>query len=261
LFNKRKILPGGMKILISVCLFLSLNILGVTLEQPFGLIEKQGSFLPENITVINEDSIEINLNSLINKPTLLSFVYFHCPQLCPKVMDGIAELVNHSQAIPGLDYQIITISIDNDESSQLARKSKLHYTGEIKKKTDPYFWRFFTADSMTIRKLTDSTGWEFRRMGDHFIHTTSTILLTPKGMISQYFYGTYFNYMHFDMSLEKAKQEQIVPTRLKTLKYCYNFQPSRNKLVDEIAITSGIILILATLSLFLVLVYKPFSRK
>jgi protein SCO1 len=250
-----------MRILLLTLITISIDIFGRNLEQPFGLIEKQGNSLPENIKVLNEDSVEISLNSLITKPTLLSFVYYHCPVLCPKVMDGIAELVNHSNSNPGKDYQVITISIDDKESSSLGRATKLHYTGQIKKNIDPYFWRFLTADSTTIKILTDTTGWEFRRSGDHFIHTTSTILLTPKGMISQYFYGTYFNYMHFDMSVEKAKLEQIVPTRLKTLKYCYNFQPSRNKLVDEIAMTSGIILVLASLILFLVLVYQPFHKK
>jgi protein SCO1/2 len=249
-----------MRMLLFFFLIYSSNLFGEKLEQPFGLVERQGAYLPDSIMVMNEDSVEVNLNSLITKPTLLSFVYYHCPALCPKVMDGIAELVNHSLAVPGKDYQILTISIDFKETPHLARAAKKHYVAEIKKKTDMYFWRFFTADSITIKKLTDSTGWEFRRLGDHFIHTTSTILLTPKGMISQYFYGTYFNYMHFDMSLEKARQEQIAPTRFKTLKYCYNFQPSRNKLIDEVTITSGIILILALLTMFLILVYKPFKK-
>jgi protein SCO1/2 len=248
------------KFLLFLFLVIALNIFGEKAEQPFGLIEKQGTYLPKNVMVLSEDSVEICLNSLITKPTLLSFVYYHCSALCPKVMDGIAELVNHSNAIRGIDYQVITISIDYQETPCLARNAKKHYLSEIKKNIDPYFWRFFTADSTTIKTLTDSTGWEFRHVGDHFIHTTSTILLTPKGMVSQYFYGTYFNYMHFDMSLVKAKQEQIIPTRLKSLNYCYNFQPPRNSHIDDVTVTAGIIIILAAVILFLVLVYKPLHK-
>jgi protein SCO1/2 len=250
-----------MRMLIIIFLTVSFNIFGEPGEQPFGLIEKQGTFLPANVLVLNEDSVEICLNNLITKPTLLSFVYYHCPALCPKIMDGIAELVNYSRSVPGIDYQIITISIDFNETSRLASDTKKHYLSGVKKKTDPYFWRFFTADSTTIKALTDVTGWEFRHEGDHFIHTTSTILITPKGMISQYFYGTYFNYMHFDMSLEKALHGQIVPTRLKSLKYCYNYQPARNKMIDDVTVTSGIIIILALALLFLILEFKPFHRK
>jgi protein SCO1/2 len=250
-----------MRKLIFLLLAISIKTYGEDQEQPFGLIEKQGVFLPATIMVFNEDSIEISLNDLITKPTLLSFVYYHCPTLCPKVLDGIAELVNHSKALPGVDYQIITISIDPFETSLMARTAKKNYGSEIKKKTDPYFWRFFTANGITINTLTDSTGWEFRRDGDHFIHTTSTILLTPKGMISQYFYGTYFNYMHFDMSLKKAQEGQISPTRLKTLKYCYNFQPPRNRAIDDVTITAGIITILVLVSLFLFLTFQPNIRK
>jgi len=222
-------------------------------DQPFGLEEKLSDFLPDSLYVLNEDSATVDLNLLIDKPTLLSFVYYHCPALCPKVMEGIAELVNYSEAIPGEDYQVITISIDHKESSQLAREAKQKYYQQLEKPVSRYFWRFFTSDSLTIRLLTEACGWEFRSDGDDFVHTTSTVLITPKGMISQYFYGTYYNYMHFDMSLKKAAEEDIMPTRLKTLKYCYNYKPEKNNRVVVLTTSFGIAVILILLGLFLVM--------
>ena len=58
-------------------------------EQAFGLDEKPGAYLPDSVWVINEDSVPVLLNELITRPTLLSFVYYHCPALCPKMMEGI----------------------------------------------------------------------------------------------------------------------------------------------------------------------------
>lgn len=228
-------------------------------EQAFGLEEKTGEYLTQNLMVLNEDSVPVNLRDLVTKPTLMCFVYYHCPALCPKMLEGIAELVNFTDAIPGKDYQIFTVSIDHRESAAQAREAKKKYTGLVKKPIDPYFWRFFTADSTDIRKLTDDLGWEFRELGGDFVHTTSTVLITPGGMISQYFYGTYFNYMHFAMSVEKANKEETVPTRLKTLKYCYNYQPARNMKVVWLTTIFGITVIFISLLLFFTLVIK--SRK
>ena len=223
-------------------------------EQPFGLNEQLGVHLPDGIRLLNEDSEEADLSDLITRPTLLSFVYYKCPSLCPKMLEGIAELVNYSHASPDNDYQIITLSIDQNESSTLAGTKKAYYYSLIRKEISPGFWRFYTADSTMIRKLTNAVGWEFRKEGENFVHTTSTVLITPSGMVSQYFYGTYFNYMHFDMSVEKAWQEEIVPTRLKTLKYCYNYIPPKNRRVELITMIFGISILAVVLILFVVLV-------
>ncbi len=225
-------------------------------EQPFGLDEKVGDYLPEGLFVLNEDSVTVELNVLIDKPTLLSFVYYHCPSLCPKTLAGIAELVNYSEALPAENYQVITISIDQNEGSSLANETKKKYYQLIEKPVDRYFWRFFTADSASIQKLTEATGWDFRRDGDDFVHTTSSMLITPGGMISQYFYGTYFNYMHFDMSLKIAANEEVMPTRLKTLKYCYNYKPAKNNRVVVLTTSFGILMLVIMLSLFFLMNFQ-----
>lgn len=250
----------------TIYLFIILTWMGSQLfgqEQAFGLEEKPGQYLPEVIEVINEDGVEVNMRELIDKPTLLCFVYYHCPALCPKTLAGIAELVDQSESVPGKDYQVFVLSIDPSETSEQARKAKNQYTERVSKPINPYFWRFFTADSATIRRLTDVTGWEYRQVDDNFVHTTSSILISPEGMISQYFYGTYFNWMHFDMGVQNAWKEQVTPTRLKTLKYCYNYKPPKNKKVDVITKLFGISVILIVVSIFLYLVRgsKPTEKK
>lgn len=241
--------------IVNICIFIW-QITGISLNgqshQYFGLQERQGDYTPENIAIFNEDSVKVPLKTIIDKPTLFTFVYYRCPNLCPSLLEGVAELVNYSNSVPEKDYQIITLSINHRESIKEARIKKTHYYKLLQKETSPYFWRFFTADSTTVKNLTKALGWGFKEEGEgNFVHVTSSILITPNGMISQYFYGTYFNYMHFDMSVEKAKAEQVVPTRLKTLKYCYNYKPQKNEKVVISTVVFGVLVVVAILILFM----------
>jgi protein SCO1 len=219
-------------------------------EQSFGVEEKGGKFLPDSMYLFNEDSVPVLLENLITKPTLLVFVYYHCTRLCPKELEGTAEMVNHAKSIPGIDYQIITISIDDKESSVLARKTKQKYISLLHKPVGAYFWRFFTADSMSIRKLTNALGWEFRHNGEGFIHPTVSVLITPRKMISQYFYGTYYNYMHFDFSVQQAAHELVEPARLKNMRYCANYSSPRKEISRVMLISYGFLVLISVLFLY-----------
>jgi protein SCO1/2 len=241
------------KYILIVSILFSLSLHAETGQQAYGLDEKPGSYLSDSIFILNEDSVPVELNTLITRPTLINFVYYHCSVLCPKTMEGIAELINYTNAKPGIDYQVITISIDHREPISKALSAKNKYYKMVNKPIDRYSWRFFTADSLSIRHLTNSLGWEFREMGIDFVHTTSTILITPNKMVSQYFYGTYFNYMHFEMAVKNANEEQIVPTRQNTLKYCYNYKPPKNRILNDITISYALGMIAIVTALFLYL--------
>jgi protein SCO1/2 len=247
---------GGMKCVLIGFVLLAMNSYVQATQQPFGLEERGGAFLPDSIYVYNEDSVSVLLDHLINKPTLLVFVYYHCTNLCPKVLEGTAELVNYARVIPGADYQIITISIDEKESSALARKTKQKYLHLLHKPVDNYFWRFFTADSLTIRKLTGAVGWEFRHIDDGFIHPTVSVLITPNKMVSQYFYGTYFNYMHFDFSVRQAANELVEPSRMKNMRYCTTYYTARDSASRIVILTFGFLLLATILFLYYSLAYR-----
>ena len=81
-------------------------------DDRFGILEKTGEKLPGNVMLVNEDSALVRFEDLIDKPTLLSFVYYECPGLCSPVMAGVGEIIGKSGLTLGTDYQVITISIE-----------------------------------------------------------------------------------------------------------------------------------------------------
>ena len=54
-----------------------------------GIVEHLNEFVPNNILLVNEKKDTVDLKKLINKPTVLCFVYFECPMLCSPLMSGL----------------------------------------------------------------------------------------------------------------------------------------------------------------------------
>ncbi len=226
----------------------------------FGITEKHMVQLPRDVMVFNEDSNRVNLFNQIDKPTILSFVYFKCPGLCSPTMEGIAEVIDHAGLSIGKDYQVYTVSIDERETPSMARQKKKNYISLMEKKEADEYWEFFTADSAAIKKLTRVAGFDFKRQGEDFVHSAAIIVLTPDARISQYLYGTFYLPMHFKMAILDAYNGEQVPTRIKVLKYCYNFVPEENENVIFLARTGGFIIIAFALGLLSFLVIGQRKR-
>lgn len=215
-------------------------------DNTYGILEKTGETLPENVMLINEDSVMVRFGDLIDRPTLLSFVYYECPGLCSPVMNGIAEVIQKSDLQIGKDYQVITISVNYQEPVSLARSKKASYMRTLKKPDALKYWQFYVADSTAIKTLTDAAGWEFKRTGNDFVHSAATILITPRRKISQYFYGTFILPMHFHLAVNDARGELTDASRMKDQKYCYNYDQPTNQTYSMIVHSAGIgVLVLA----------------
>jgi protein SCO1 len=230
-------------------------------DKTYGILERTGQILPEDVMITNEDSVKVKFGDLIDRPTLLSFVYYKCPGLCSPVMNGIAEIIGKSDLQIGKDYQVITISVNYQEPPSLARSKKASYMRTLHNPYAQKYWQFYVADSNAIKTLTDAAGWEFKRTGNDFTHSAATILVTPHRKISQYFYGTFILPMHFHLAVNDARGELADASRMKDQMYCLNYDPVPNKYFSLIVNSAGIgILVLGAL-LFIWLSLTPAPKQ
>jgi protein SCO1 len=231
--------------------------------EEIGIYEHLDSILPDDIVLVDKDSNLVNLKSLIDKPTILTFVYFECPGLCSPLLDGMAEVIDRSDVVLGKDYQVITISFNEDDTPKLGQKKKKNYLASIKKQVDEESWIWLTGDKQNIEKVTDAVGFKFKRDGDDFLHAATIVAISPKGKVTRYLHGTYFLPFDLKMAVVEAAEEKSGPTINKFLKFCFSYDAESKKYVLNITSISGsLIIILVLIFLFTVLLKKkPIKTK
>jgi|TARA_R110002050_G_scaffold92358_1_gene193298 protein SCO1 len=227
-----------------------------------GVVEHLDEFLPNDIYITGLDSQRVLLTDLIDKPTVLNFVYYRCPGICSPLMEGLAEVMDRSDLKPNEDYQVLTISFDPSETLDLAERKKTNYLNLVnKKEAISAGWKFFISDSASIDKATKAVGFQYKKTGNDFLHAASVMVISPDGKITRYLNGIYFLPFEFKMAIIEANKGQSGPTINKILQFCYSYDPVGQTYVLNVTKVAGSIILFFALVIFLYLVFKPKRRE
>jgi len=234
---------------------------GINEEIEVGIVEKLGKYVPLDLFFYDENGDSVTLKQFVNKPAILSFVYFRCPTICPRMLSEIALLLDKIDLKPGQDFNVITISFDPTDAVNEAADKKKNYTRSMNRTIPDSAWKFFTADINTIAKITESVGYRFKKDRQDFIHPSALIILSPEGKIVRYIMG--LSYLPFDvkMALIEAAEGRVGPTINKVLLYCFSYDPQgRTYAMDITKVTGTIILFLIGVFVIFILI-KTRTRK
>ncbi len=199
-----------------------------------GLTERLGDSVPKDLRFIAENGDTVTLGSLIDRPTLVSLVYYTCPSICRPLLDEVASMLGKLQAIdmqPGRDYRMLTISFDETDSPAGSTRLKDEYYRSLPDGFPREAWTFLTADSATIAALTQSVGFGFQRAEKDFAHPTTLVVLSPEGKITRYLTGSEYLPLDIKLSLIEAREGKIGATIVKFYKFCFSYDPSGEKFV------------------------------
>ncbi len=250
-------------ILAIIPLYINAQETGKTEEEvEIGIVEQLNKYIPEDIELTDINGNKVFIHEQINKPTILSMVYYRCPSICTPLMNAIADVMKKSDMNVGKDYQVITVSFNPRESYKLAARKKANYEKLLEDVEGVNEgWQFYTADSLNIARLTTSIGFRYKPTGNDFIHTATLIFISPEGKITRYLNGTQFLPFEYKMALIEASKGQPGPTINKILQYCYSYDPKGGQYVLNITRVAGTIIMFLLLSLFLILIIRPLTRK
>jgi len=234
-------------------------------EVEIGVVEHLDEYLPDSISLIDEEGKQVWLSDLIDKPTILNFVYYRCPGICSPLMEAVAGVMDKADVIPGEDYQVLTISFDPGETIDLGIRKKTNYLNLMnnadKVEEAKTGWKFFVSDSASIVRVTQATGFKYKKTGNDFTHAASLIVVSPDGKITRYLNGLYFLPFEWKMAIVEASKGQSGPTINKVLRFCYSYDPEGQSYVLNVTKISGTLILFFAVVFLLVLVLKPKRKK
>ncbi|HEX5133557.1 MAG TPA: SCO family protein [Candidatus Krumholzibacteria bacterium] len=201
-----------------------------------GLTEHLGDTVPLDLRFIAETGDTVALRDLVDRPTIVSLVYYTCPSICRPLLDEVAGTLaklGDVDMVPNRDYKILTISFDQFDSAAGSTRLKDEYYRKLPASFPRDAWTFLTADSATIARFTNAVGFGFKRnaMDSDFAHPTSLIVLTPDGKISRYLLGAEYLPLDIKMALIEAREGRMGATIVKFYQFCFSYDPSGKKYV------------------------------
>ena len=210
------------------------------------LDEKLGQFLPDQALFRDENGKLLNLKEYIKKPTIIAPVYLGCMHTCPMLLSGLAQVLGRIDLLkPGRDFEVITLSFDENDTPAVAAAKKGNYLTAIGRPFPPEAWKFLTGDRDNIRKFTESIGFRFQRDGEHdFSHPVVLVIIAPGGKVVRYQEGVSFLPFEVSMALTEASQGKVGSPAHKALMYCFSYDPLKKSYVFNILKVTGTAMVL-----------------
>ncbi len=217
-------------------------------QQEVTIVEHLGDFVPLDATFLDEDGDTVTLGQLIERPTILTLVYYNCPGLCSPLLEGVVDVLDKLDLQPGSDFQVITLSFNPVETPDMAKEKKANHLEAFERREfPPSAWRWLVGDSANIHKVTEAVGFKYIPKDDGFLHPAAIIVLSDKGKITRYLNGITFLPFDVKMAIIEASQGRVGPTIAKVLQLCFNYDPEANRYVFNFLRVAGALVIFFTL--------------
>lgn len=198
-----------------------------------GIEEKLGQTIDLNLKVTTEDGETVPLSTFFktHHPVILSPVYFSCPGLCNFHLNGLTETLKDVDWSPGNQFEIVALSFDAREKSDVALKKKANYLKVYNRPGTDKGWHFVTADEATIKKITEQVGFKFKwneKVGE-WSHASAAIIVSDTGVISRYLHGIQFEARDIKLALNEAANGKVGNLADSVMLYCFKYDRHQSK--------------------------------
>jgi protein SCO1 len=192
--------------------------------------------LPLNLTFTDDAGKQVALGSYFGRrPAILALVYYQCPMLCSEELNGLVSALEMVRYVPGKDFNIVVVSIDPSEGTDLAAAKKRTYVKRYGHPETADGWHFLTGTQPNIDALTKAVGFGYVRIPGpdgkltQFAHASSIQIVTPEGKLAQYYMGVEYSPKDLLLGLDEASSNRIGSPVDNILTYCYHYDPTTNK--------------------------------
>ena len=197
-----------------------------------GIDQKLGDQIPLDLKFRDEQGNEVPLGNFFgSRPVVLSLVYYKCPMLCTEILNGMVETFRTINFTAGKEFEVVTVSIDPTETSDLAAEKKNHYLEMYGREEAKGGWHFLTGDQSSIQKLAATVGFHYvyDESSKQFAHASGIMVATSTGKLARYLYGIEYGARDLKFSLIEAAENKIGSPVEKLLLLCYHYDPLTGK--------------------------------
>jgi protein SCO1/2 len=229
--------------------------------------QKLDARLPLDLPFRDETGRAVRLGDYFGhgRPVILTLIYFDCPLLCPRVIDGVAGAMKGMSLEPGRDYDLLTVSFnprDTRSGAIVKKKQAIEWYGHPEASSS---WHFLTGDQAAIELLTRTVGFHYVYSAStgQYAHPTGLMVATPDGRIAKYLFGIEFSPRDLRLALVTASEGRIGTPVDRILLYCYHYDPAAGKygLVVMNTIRLGGVVTVVLLGSFITLTLRRERRK
>jgi len=147
-----------------------------------------------------------NQDSLLNKISILDFIFTSCPGPCPIMSNNMRTLYRQYKLHP--DLQFISISVDPEYDTQEVLKNYADANGVNDER-----WKFLRADMESVKKLS-TDGFMFMSESLPAGHSVKFVLIDENGDVRQHYNGTDDGSIsilrtHINSFLKNLKKESV----------------------------------------------------
>ncbi|MDA3903591.1 MAG: SCO family protein [Desulfuromusa sp.] len=247
--------------LLTIVLFFMLTSSVFAADGRVELVEQLGQQIPLQLEFIDSTGKAVQLDQLIDRPTLMVPVFYSCRNVCNMLLGGLSAVLPEIKLEPGEDYNVITFSFDPTETPAMAAHSKKTFMTAMQAPYPKQAWRFLTGSQENILKLTDAAGYYFKKEGDDFLHPIAAFIVTKDGTIVRYLIGQRFPPIDLSMALFEASEGRISQPIRQALQFCFSYDPEGRRYVFNLMRVSGTVILLTLGSFLLFLILSGRKKK
>jgi protein SCO1/2 len=229
--------------------------------------EHLGAELPRGLALRDEKGKDVTLGSYFDGklPVVLTFNYSNCPMLCSLMLNGFVAGMKQIDFVPGRDFRIVTVSIDHQETTERAERTKRRYLAEYGRPEAESGWHFLTASEENVAAYAKALGFGYfyNEERKEYAHPSAMAVASPDATIVRYLYGIEYPPRSLSLALLEASEGKIGNPFDRLVLYCFHYDSAAGRYAPKAAaimrIGGGISVVI--LIVFVALLLRAESRK
>ena len=196
------------------------------------VVERLGEQAAIDVPLVNQDGKTVRMRDYLGKrPVIVTLVYYRCPVLCSVLLSGLTKALRGIDWKVGRDYDVLTVSIDPNETSALAKEKRRGYMQSLGVSDSEDAWPFFTGSVEAVDALSASLGFKFKYIERErqFGHVAALFFLAPDGKITRYLYDVQYDPKDVKLALFESAHGKVGTALDRVLLRCYKFDASSRK--------------------------------